>query len=333
MRQMRVVTWGVVVAAALALAACDDKGGAKSEPSATPSGKSAKTEHSAKGETSGKAATSGTTSAAASSSGESPAAAAAAEANREKAAETLRQHHRHHHGGFAMFVHMAIDSLGLEGADKAKVEAIQKKIHDAAAPARAAGHDVLQALADGAAAGKIDDAKIQPLVKKQQDAAAKVHDAVIAAMNELHDALKPEQRVALVDKIKAHAAVWKSQNHDEADSKEKGSRLAHLKETLKLTDDQVTKIQAALKASAPKDKPDWSEVEKHMDAFEKAFEADKFDAKTLTTANAANTHIARWGEGRLVRFVEAVVPVLTPNQQKQFAEHLKERLTDQHGQK
>ena len=170
-------------------------------------------------------------------------------------------------------------------------------------------------------------------MKKQQDAAAKVHDAVIAAMNELHDALKPEQRVALVDKIKAHAAVWKSQNHDEADSKEKGSRLAHLKETLKLTDDQVTKIQAALKASAPKDKPDWSEVEKHMDAFEKAFEADKFDAKTLTTANAANTHIARWGEGRLVRFVEAVVPVLTPDQQKQFAEHLKERLTNQHGRK
>jgi Spy/CpxP family protein refolding chaperone len=201
------------------------------------------------------------------------------------------------------------------------------------APSREAGRTTLSLLADGVAAGTIDNAKVDAALAKQEAASAAVHTATTDAINQLHEALSPAERQALVDKVKAHAEVWKKGTHDEEHgSKEKGSRLATLTDDLGLTPDQVEKISAALKKDAPP-KPDPAAFEAHLKAFEDAFVADKFDAKSLSTAGAANAHVSKHGTARSVRFYKIVTPLLTPEQRTKLAEHLRERLSDPHAAK
>lgn len=232
-----------------------------------------------------------------------------------------------------MFIHMAIDTLGVAPEKKAALEKIQADLHAKMAPSRDAGRNVLQVLADGAAAGKLDDAKLDAALKKQEAESAKVQDATADALNQLHAALSPEERAALVDKVKAHVEVWKKAVHDdEPGGKEKEGHLAKLGKDLNLTADQIDKISAALKKDAPA-KPDPAKLDAHIKAFETAFVADKFDAKSLATGKDANAHISKFGTARIVRFYKIVIPLLTPDQQKKLADHLRERLNDPHAAK
>jgi Spy/CpxP family protein refolding chaperone len=318
MRQMRgAANFGLVLAAAVALAAC---GKGESEGVATATATAAVTAP--------PAAT--VTATAAPSASASAAPESTAEA--DEAGRNLRRHHRHHHhGGVAMFIHMAIDTLGLPADKKAAVEKIQADLHAKMAPSREAGRNVLSVIADGATAGTIDDGKLKAALAKQATASDGVHAATIDALNKLHDALSPEERSALVEKVKAHVEVWKKTQDEEHGSKDKEGHLGRITEELSLTPDQVEKISAALKKDAPP-KPDHAALDAHIKAFETAFVADKFDAKTLTTANAANAHVSK-GSERMVRFYKIVIPLLTPDQRTKLAAHLHERLNDPHAAK
>jgi Spy/CpxP family protein refolding chaperone len=245
--------------------------------------------------------------------------------------EALRNYHRHHHGGVTMFITMAIDTLGLDEAKKASVEKIQSDLRAKFAPTHDAEHDLLSAIADGVASGKIDSAKVDAAVEKVAAASSGIHAATSDALTQLHDALVPAERAALVDKVRAHWEVWRKVNVDEkAGSKEKGARLAKLAEFLGLTSDQVDKISAGLATDTPiAPKNDPKTVDTHIQAFAAAFLADKFDAKSLTPAATASAgHVARHGGSRLVRFYQAVTPVLTPQQRTMLAAHVRERLED-----
>jgi Spy/CpxP family protein refolding chaperone len=271
---------------------------------------------------------------AASSAAAAGSAQAGSTADDEALNEELRDYHRHHHhGGVTMFISMAIDTLGLDPAKKAPIEKIQSDLQAKMVPARDAEHDLLSTIADGVAAGKIDTAKVDAAVAKVGTASAGIHAATTDAMTQLHDALAPAERAALVDKVKAHAEVWRKVNVDEkATSKEKGAHLAKLTELLSLTPDQVDKITTALSADMPvTPQNDPKATDAYVQAFATAFVADKFDAKSLAApATASAGHIARHGGARMARFFEAVTPVLTPDQRTKLAAHLRERLDDQH---
>jgi Spy/CpxP family protein refolding chaperone len=245
--------------------------------------------------------------------------------------ESLRDYHRHHHGGVTRFISMAIDTLGLDDAKRASVEKIQADLRAKMAPVDDAEHDLLATIADGVAAGKIDTAKVDAAVEKVATASAGVHAATGDALTQLHDALSPPERQALVDKVKAHWEVWHKVNVDEkAGSNEKGSRLERLTELLGLSPDQVSKISAALATEPPiAPKGDPKAEDAHIQAFATAFVADKFDPKSLApSATASAGHVARHGGARQARFYEAVTPVLTPAQRTTLAGRLRERLDD-----
>jgi Spy/CpxP family protein refolding chaperone len=246
--------------------------------------------------------------------------------------ESLRDYHRHHHGGLTTFISMAVDTLGLDEAKRVSVAKIQSDLRAKTAPARSAESDLLAAIADGIAAGKIDATKVSAAVERQATAAAGIHAATVDALTQLHDVLSPAERAALVDKVKAHSDVWHKVNVDEkAGSKDdKGGHLAKLTKLLGLAPDQVDKISAALAADAPVTaKNDPKAEDAHVQAFATAFLADKFDAKALAApATAAAGHAARHGGARLARFYGAVAPVLTPPQRTTLAAQIRERLND-----
>ena len=230
MRQMHRVSWGLVMAATFACAACG-KGG-ESAPPITKSSATAATPVPTAAAT---ARASATASAAA-----TPAPESTAEA--EKAAKELRGHHRHHHhGGVAMFIHMAIDTLGVPPEKKAQLEKIQSEpLREARAVEGGRAQRPLAAR-DGVAAGKIDKAKVDAAVKKQEAAAAKVHEATIEALNQLHAALSPAERVALVTRSRPTPRSGRRSRWRRSTAAKEAGRLAELTEELSLTPDQVEK--------------------------------------------------------------------------------------------
>lgn len=261
------------------------------------------------------------------SSANTPPPATAAKATDDDISAGLVEHHRyHHHGGVTLIIAMSLDTLGVSPEQKAAVEKIRTDLHSRMEPARAAEQKLVAALADGLAAGNLEVASVDAAVAQVASAAAAVHDASTDALNELHAVLTPPERAALVDKIDAHWAVWQKANVQETQpaSPEHG-QLATLATELSLTPDQVDKVRTGLgegMKAVPRLDP--QEIATHLHAFGEAFRSEKFDAKALTTANGVNAHLAGWGAARLAHFVEALSPVLTPDQRAQFALRLRE---------
>jgi Spy/CpxP family protein refolding chaperone len=257
--------------------------------------------------------------------------ATAPSAEPDAASDELRDHHRHHHhGGVTMFIAMSIETLGVPAGKEAKLEQIQRTLHEQMKPAREAERKVLAAIADGVAAGQIRSAELSAAIEDEATAANQVHEASADALNQLHALLSPVEREALVDKVNAHWQVWRKVNADEEhDSRAKDARLTRLAVRLNLSQDQVERISKALKASAPA-KPDPALAEAHVQAFMTAFASNSFDAHRLNQGAAANAHLARVGTKRMIHFYEVVTPVLTPEQRTQLANHLRERLNDAH---
>ena len=220
---------------------------------------------------------------------------------------------------------MSFDSLGTSPEQDATIAKIQADMRAKMRPAHDAEKSLMLTLADGMAAGNIEQAKVDAAVSQLSTAAAGVHDAVADSLNQLHAVLTPEQRAALADKVEAHLAVWREANTD-GDVKKDGreGRLAELQKALAMTPDQVEKVRASLADSAGRAGPyDRKEGEASLEAFRTAFVGDHFDAKSLGMGGVANAHIATWGATRMSRFYEAVGPVLSADQRARLADMLR----------
>jgi Spy/CpxP family protein refolding chaperone len=239
----------------------------------------------------------------------------------------LMEHHRfHHHGGLTLFVAMGVDTLGLPADRKAAVDKLGADLHAQMAPASHAEQTLLGILADGVAANNLDVAKIDAAVMQVAAAAAAVYDASTTQLDQLHAALTPMERAALVDKVESHWAVWQQANGEAIDAATADNgHLAALTDDLGLTADQVSKTRVSLSDNLKAvPRIDTTEIAGVLRAFGVAFRGEQFDAKSLAGAGAANAHMASWGAAYLAHFVEAVTPVLTPNQQSKFSDQLRE---------
>jgi Spy/CpxP family protein refolding chaperone len=264
--------------------------------------------------------------------------AAESEADKAKQAEEddnvkdeVQSHHRHHHRGFAGFVLLAIETLGVGAEEQAAVEKTKKEFHAKMKPIREANGAVLQLLGDGIAAGTIDKTKVDAAVAKVTAASGAVPGATAEALNQLHATLRPEERNALVDKIDAHWAVWKDTNGGDqtADDAKPRGHLGHLAKEIGLTSDQVDKVRANLDAAKDAKKPfDAAAADAYVKAFDTAFVADAFDAKKLPPWATDNAHIVSWGSDRMAHFYEALAPVLTADQRTKVADKLHERAAE-----
>jgi hypothetical protein len=256
-----------------------------------------------------------------------PPATAARASDVDDATAGLVEHHRHHHhGGLTLMIALSLDTLGVSPEQRPAVEKIRNDLHARMEPARAAEQKLAAMLAAGLAAGNLDAASVDAAVAQVTAAAATVHNASSDALNELHAMLTPTERAALVDKVESHWAVWQKANAEKTDSAnpERG-RLAMLATDLDLTQVQEDKIREGLREgmrAVPRLDP--QEIAAHLRAFGDAFRGDKFDARVLTTANGVDAHLAGWGAAHLAHFIEAVSPVLTPNQRAKFTERLRE---------
>lgn len=274
-------------------------------------------------------------SAPAASASAAPASAAPSPEDEEVSAD-LSEYHRHHHqGGVTMFIAMSLDSLAVAPEQAAKIEKIQGDLFANMEPAHAAEQKMLNIIADGVAAGKIDETKVKGAIEGVKTASVGVHDAEIKSLNELHAALTPEQRAALVDKVEAHWEVWRNSNNQEESAGDEGhpGHLDRVAKDLGLTPEQVTQARAAFSERLKKHplQFDASQVETHIQEFGTAFKSDKFDAKALKHGPFAHQHLAVWGAWRTAHFYETIGPVLTPEQRAKLSAEIKEHAAAKSG--
>jgi Spy/CpxP family protein refolding chaperone len=255
-----------------------------------------------------------------------------AEEEQSPEADALRAFHRHHHVGFIGFALLSIPTLGLPPQEEASAQKIRAEMQAKFRPAHDAEAALLNVVADGVAAGSIDQAKVDAAITKMADVSTQMDDATNEEINKLHAVLQPPERQALALKVQAHYEIWFKANAEEAaqpNQEMQGGHIQHLAQILGLTPDQVQKIDAAFTQSmatafSGKDKFDGKAAEQHMNAFISAFPGDTFDAKTLTTADKANSSVAVWGARRMVRMYQAMTPILTPDQRTKLAALLRE---------
>jgi Spy/CpxP family protein refolding chaperone len=248
----------------------------------------------------------------------------------DESTKDLAEHHRHHHhGGFPMFIAMSLDSIGATDTQQAAIKGVRDDLFARLAPAHDAEKALLLLLADDVAANSFDQGKIDADMQTLATASGGVHDAVADSLNQLHNVLTPEQRVALIDKVEGHLEVWHHVNNEDV-AEEKGKphdgHLAKIEHEYNLTPDQVTAIKGAL-AATPPPQFDRAEADAHLKSFGEAFESETFDAHTIKTGAAVNGHMATWGLGRMVRFYKAVTPTLTADQRTKMAEAIRKHAT------
>ncbi len=267
------------------------------------------------------------------STASAPAVAPTSTAADDQAASDVAEHHRHHHhGGVTMFIAMSLDTLGTSPDEHAVIEKIRADLFAKMEPARAAEQKVMGTLADGIETGTIDAARVDMALAQVASVAGSLHDATADALNQLHAVLTPEQRGALVDKVEAHWTIWQNANSEPVGPSRPGY-LEALASELNLTTDQVEKVRARWSAAA-KDASgplDSQKIETHLQVFGQAFKSDSFDARSLSTASAANTLLASWGSSRMAHFFESVNPVLTPEQRSALAQSLRQHMSHQEG--
>ncbi|HEY3822864.1 MAG TPA: periplasmic heavy metal sensor [Polyangiaceae bacterium] len=259
-----------------------------------------------------------------------------AEEEQGPAAEAVRTFHRHHHIGFIGFALVSIPSLGLPPAEEAQVEKIRADIKTKFQPANDAEAALLNTLADGVAAGTLDQAKLDAAIAKMNEVSTQMDDVTNDDLTQLHNVLTPPERQALVLKVQANYMLWERANADQAaqpDQEQEGGHIAHLAKVLALTPDQVQKIDAGFTAAMASvfaaKKFDSAAAEAHLNAFVDGFTSDHFDAKTLTSADRANSGVTSWGAARMVKMYEVMTPVLTPDQRTKLAALLREHATKQ----
>jgi hypothetical protein len=237
-----------------------------------------------------------------------------------------------------MFIAMSLDTLGGSPDQRAVIEKIEADLFAKMEPARMAEQRVTGILADGIEAGTIDTAKVDVALAQVASAAEGLHDATADALNELHAVLTPEQRGVLIDKVEAHWAIWQSANSDAEPTGTGGQvRAGHIEALTKelgLTADQVDKISGRWRANAKGSSAplDSKKVETHLKTFGQAFRSASFDARSLSTASAANTLLASWGSTRMAHFLESVNPELTSSQRSALAQNLRQHMSHQEGQ-
>ena len=207
-----------------------------------------------------------------------------------------------------MLVAMSLDDLGLPSDEQARVEAIQADLLSKLRPAAVLERNLDLLLAEGLASTTIDAARVDAALEALAVSSAAAHASAATALVQLHALLTPAQRAAFTDKLEAQWELWKRANTGDQD------QVAVVSKDIGLWPAQVDKVReqmAPAEAAAPLRQ---DEVKHHLHQLETAFQADTFDARSLSSGGELTRHLTAWGAARLARFCEAANPLLVPEQ-------------------
>jgi Spy/CpxP family protein refolding chaperone len=223
----------------------------------------------------------------------------------------------------------ALDAVELKPEQKTTIASIQADLDKSREPSRAAYQTVVGDLADGVAAAKIDEAKIDVDMGALRESVKETAPAVQSALNRLHQTLTPEQRKKLVEAVRERAKTLRQKEANGPTGMGpavREERLKALEQDLALTPEQVQKLhdkldpQLKAQGAAVQDKV--AMLGTQLNLLAEGFASDKFDAKQVGVGAYAPDLVVAIGKNRL-EYVKTLLPLLTPAQCALFAKQLR----------
>ncbi len=228
-------------------------------------------------------------------------------------------------GGQAGLLLMATRSVELKDDQKAKIEAIAEPFKGGD-PLKDDAKALHTELVAEVKAGKIENAKLEPLLAALEKAAKEQHDKENNALDALYAALEPAQRAKMVAQVRsrneAREAAMKAQGGPDGGARPLVDGMAakwieRLTKPLDLDAAQQAKVTALVPKPDPK-KADEEHLErkKQTDALLAAFEKEGFDAKKLP---ALDPKKARAPFQEHIKLLTQLIAILKPEQREKLA--------------
>lgn len=245
-------------------------------------------------------------------------------------------------GGPRVVIRTALKALELSDEQKTELNDLASSFKPDD-DAKAADKALLEALAAGMRAGKLDDALVTEKLAAAKKHAGAMRDRSHETLNKLHAMLTPEQRKALVEKMTAgpgaEPASWLAEGDFKAGRMRmnvKSNALGGLNPLmitrgLKLSPEQRKKVRALTRnrdRQAKLNKPDQGAAEarkKQTEEVMAAFATDAFDAKKI--AGGGITEAMSKAMDDKIDLVRALIETLDEAQRKEAADNI-ERLGD-----
>jgi Spy/CpxP family protein refolding chaperone len=225
----------------------------------------------------------------------------------------------------------ALGDVPLTPDQRAQIERLASDAEARHAAARAAGKDLVDALATQVQTGAIDRAALQPKVAGLASAMQAARPADRAALEQLHAILSPDQRVAFADAVEARLHG----PHGGPDREKGANPMRQWAADLNLSDEQRSRIRAILEEAHDQmpraEHRRWGEGRGRGAKVFEAFKQDRFVMDEAAPAPADADHRAAEMGGRFLDVAAKVLPVLTPDQRAIAARKLRERAEDPHG--
>lgn len=231
---------------------------------------------------------------------------------------------------FGRLVFDSLDDLQLKPAQRQIVEKVRGDVRASMEPVQQARKALMVEVADGVAAGSIDDSKVDAGISKMEQEIQRATPALQDAMNRIHAALDPQQRRALVEGMRARGSALREK------AEERGgvrgivrARLRRLADTLELTPHQRAAIRDNAKAEfrdmrGAFDPEVRQQHAQRMRTIGEAFMTESFDARHLDVGREAPAASRKISTG-MTRLVKVVLPELTPDQRSKLAGMIRQR--------
>lgn len=209
--------------------------------------------------------------------------------------------------------------LSLRADQRATLETMVKDLATKLGPARKLRAEAVAEVARQLRAGTVDRPRLEALLKRAEALHASLRPTLLVAMNNVHRTLDASQRAKLVDQLERRGGRRHGHGH--------GLRaLREVARKLKLSDDQLDRIQAVVKAEAGGMGERLSRMVKLYDQLEdakQAFKGDRFNAADLEILKAVPGLVRNRIESA-IKAAEKILPILSAEQRAAAAKLLEE---------
>jgi Spy/CpxP family protein refolding chaperone len=219
--------------------------------------------------------------------------------------------------GIVQIVDEAMAGVHLRPEQTSAIQKMGGEADQKVAAVDQAKREFLLGLATQIEEDKVDANNLKPQISKFFEAADATSPVLRGDLEKIHGILDAEQRKefskGLRDALKKREGMAEPKKH-----------LEEWAKTLKLSDDQKKQIGEILSEEAPMNKTARDRIDTVIDAFPQ----DKFSIDELEPHASVKDRVRDMAE-HIVAVAKKVTAVLTPEQRKEAAEHLRERASGQ----
>src|SRR5262245_33410657 len=225
------------------------------------------------------------------------------------------------------FIAGAVDAAKPDAAQRRAIDATRERVMNTLQGMRQSHHGEAREAIALFEADQLDGARVQALKSERIADMKQAGDAIVGALTEVHDVLRPEQRKAVADYIRANKPSKGPGFRSAMMKRFATSRVDDMLDEIDATDQQRTAIEAARAHVVAAFDENVANTE--AQACERALalvQADRSDQRQVQAMRAEHQAKAEHIGDAVVQAIHDVHDALTPAQRKQVTDEIRTRM-------